>query len=279
MWTPTFCISFVFAKGGIFPPPLYSCSEVWGVQQKLWYGVNCCWRLLAFKLLFTRPIKQIVGAIEREHIANAPHVNCSNYEPCIFQPRVCAADNFAQIIKSAAWWFTAEEEASLPGSRRFFWAALENAFSTISKTYSTPLCMSCRMYIYHPTNRISTLNICVAPFLISSWSSAISKCVHQSNHGWSNKIRFQVKFKKLVWDFLSRRAFTSKEKDLSSKFNLGHLELPIFTKCDHDNIDHHHDHHKDHHHHSWPSSCSHVQNFKTLQARVFIVSGVWGKAQ
>ena len=38
---------FVFAKGGIFPPPLFSasCSEVWGVQQKLWYGVNCCWRL------------------------------------------------------------------------------------------------------------------------------------------------------------------------------------------------------------------------------------------
>ena len=89
MWTlctPTFCISFVFAKGGIFPPPLSSCSEVWGVQQKLWYGVNCCWRLLAFKLLFTRPIKQIVGAIEREHIANAPHVNCSNYEPRVFNP-------------------------------------------------------------------------------------------------------------------------------------------------------------------------------------------------
>ena len=103
-------------------------------------------RLLAFKLLFTRPIKQIVGAIERKHIANAPHVNCSNYEPCIFQPRVCAADNFAKIIKSAAWWFTAEEEVSLPGSRRFFWAALENAFSTISKTYSTPLCMSCTMH-------------------------------------------------------------------------------------------------------------------------------------
>ena len=77
---------FCICKRWDIPTTTFLWSEVWGVQQKLWYGVNCCWRLLAFKLLFTRPIKQIVGAIEREHIANAPHVNCSNYEPRVFNP-------------------------------------------------------------------------------------------------------------------------------------------------------------------------------------------------
>ena len=51
----------------------------------------------------------------------------------------------------------------------------------------------------------------------------------RSDFKWNSKSLFEISYRGvhlLPW-----------KKDLSSKFNPGHLELPIFTKCDHDNID------------------------------------------